>query len=364
MDPLFFFGAGSSARFGIPTMKEMVGHFKDELSKQSGKDIDEEVQLYVGVEDVLRKDFDRVDLEAVFSVIDGIAGGLTPKELGYLATFFVRRARDQTLFDPPVPEIQNSARRLLGKFQDFVKRVCWVKRDKLNDIMGTYVNFFSTIKRTTGGYSEPLTYNGTSYPLDPNWQMFTTNYDNVLEVFFRGGAAQLSPNVSLNTGFDYDRRSQAHILNPVRFLEPNGLKLVKLHGSVTWWIDKGSWAVVEEKQPPSTTYLPGEYGEQVMLYPIEQKDTFVPPYLDMFYSLDVALRQSNKWLVIGYSFADDILRAMFARSSKPDTVMVLVHTDESVAKRVKEEPGWKGQIRSITTKFGESETNSKIGQLL
>ncbi len=49
MDPLFFFGAGSSARFGIPTMKEMVGHFKDELSKQSGKDIDEEGFLSVGL---------------------------------------------------------------------------------------------------------------------------------------------------------------------------------------------------------------------------------------------------------------------------------------------------------------------------
>src|SRR2546427_13139012 len=58
--------------------------------------------------------------------------------------------------------------------------------------MATYVDFFSTIKRTMGGYSEPVTYNGTTYPLDPNWQMFTTNYDNVLEVFFRGGAAVAS----------------------------------------------------------------------------------------------------------------------------------------------------------------------------
>jgi hypothetical protein len=80
-DPLFFFGAGSSARFGIPTMKEMVRQFKEELTKQSGKDFEEEVQLYAGVEQVLREGFDRVDLEAVFSVIYGIAGGLTPKEL-------------------------------------------------------------------------------------------------------------------------------------------------------------------------------------------------------------------------------------------------------------------------------------------
>src|SRR3989441_4214856 len=176
-------------------MKEMVVQFKDELSKQSGKDIEEELQLYTGVEAVLRNDFDRVDLEAVFSVIDGIAGGLTPKELGYLTTFFVRRARDPTLFDPPSPVIRNSARRLLGRFEDFVKRVCWVKPEMLNDIMATYVNFFPVVKNTLGGYSEHLNYNGTDYNIDPNWQMFTTNYDNVLEVFFRGGA-KLSPNVT------------------------------------------------------------------------------------------------------------------------------------------------------------------------
>ncbi len=364
VEPLFFFGAGSSGRFGIPTMKEMVWQFKEELSKQSGRDIEEEVQLYVGVEDVLRNDFDRVDLEAVFSVVDGIAGGLTPRELGYLATFFVRRARDPTLFDPPSSEIQNSARRLLGKFEGFVKRVCWVKPEMLNEIMATYINFFPAVKRVLGGYAEQLNYKGTAYPLDPNWQMFTTNYDNVLEVFFRGGAAQLSPNISLNTGFDYDPRWQSQILNPQRFLQPSGLRLVKLHGSVTWWVEEGTWAVVEKEQPPSPTYLPRKYGEQVMLYPIQQKDTFVPPYLDMFYALNEALRQSKKWLAIGYSFADDILRAMFARSSKPDTVLVLVHPDESVAKKVQGEPGWKGQIRPVTTKFGESETNSRIAQLL
>ena len=101
-----------------------------------------------------------------------------------------------------------------------------------------------------------------------------------------------------------------------------------------------------------------------MLYPIQQKDTFVPPYLDMFYALNESLRRSRTWLVIGYSFADDVLRAMFARSSKPDTVLVLVHTDDKVAKRLEEEPGWKGEIRPINTRFGESDTTNRIARLL
>lgn len=55
---------------------------------------------------------------------------------------------------------------------------------------------------------------------------------------------------------------------------------------------------------------------------------------------------------------------MFARSSKPDTILVLVHPDENITKKVQEEPGWKGQIRPVRTKFGESETNTRIVQLL
>lgn len=337
-------------------MQEMVFRFKEELSKESGKDVDEEVQLYKDIEETLRNDFDRVDLEAVFSVIDGVAGGLTPNELGYLPTFFVRRARDPSLFDPPSPEIRNAARRLLGKFEDFVKRVCWVSPQKLNEIMVTYLAFFDKIRRTSGGGSVfNVKYENSNYYMDGQWQMFTTNYDNVLETFWRDGVRQ----GNLNTGFQYDPGSQTQVMNPQLFLQSD-LKLVKLHGSVTWWVEEGTWITIEKDQPPNKAYTPRKFGEQVMLYPIQQKDTFVPPYLDMFYALNESLRRHTKWLVIGYSFADDILRGMFARSSMPNTKLVLVHPDESVAKKIREEPGWKGQIYHIPTKFGESQTNGAI----
>ncbi len=38
-------------------MKEMVPLFKEELSKGKGIEIDEEIELYTSVEEVLHKDF-------------------------------------------------------------------------------------------------------------------------------------------------------------------------------------------------------------------------------------------------------------------------------------------------------------------
>lgn len=274
-------------------MKDMVRMFKEELSRGvigSNKDVQEEVELYSSVETVLSKDFDRVDLESVFSVIDGVAGGSRPVELGYLPTFLARRGHHDKFLDPPSEGERNTARRLLGKFQDFVKRVCWVKPEKTDQIMTTYVPFFSTIFNALGGSANSFNYKGTWYNVSTDWQMFTTNYDNVIEVFWRDGVAQFP----LNTGFSYDTRSQTQVMNPQQFLQPHGLKLVKLHGSVTWWMEEGTWVIVEKDQPPSPAYLHRKYGEQVMLYPIQQKETFVPPYLDMFYGLNDALRQHAK----------------------------------------------------------------------
>ena len=46
VESLFFFGAGASRPFDIPTMMEMVSQFRKELSESKSLGIDEEVRLY------------------------------------------------------------------------------------------------------------------------------------------------------------------------------------------------------------------------------------------------------------------------------------------------------------------------------
>jgi hypothetical protein len=358
-EPLLFFGAGASAPFEIPTMKEMVALFKQELSAEKTEGIDAEVALYTVVEDVLRKDFERVDLESVFSVIDGIAQGLTPRQLGYLTTFFVRRAKDPSLLEPLPLGLKTAAQRLRNKFEDFVKRVCWTKPDKLDSILRTYLPFFDKVFQSQGGQTSVFQFENQSYRYNPGWEMFTTNYDNVLEVLWRDGIRQYE----LETGFQWNTASHTQVLNSSRLLGEK-LKLVKLHGSITWWVEEPTGTIVEDRQPPNPSYLARKLGEQVLLYPIQQKEMLAPPYLDLFYAFKESLQRHNKWLVVGYSFADEMLRDLFVRSSTPRTRLVIVHPDATVSRRLEQEPGWRGKILPVLNKFGGISANTLIHDAL
>jgi hypothetical protein len=100
VEPLFFFGAGASRPFDIPTMKEMVSEFQKELANSSGKGIRDEVHLYSQVAASIKQAYGRVDLESVFTVVDAIAQGKTLKDLGYFATFLAKSRRFATLLRP------------------------------------------------------------------------------------------------------------------------------------------------------------------------------------------------------------------------------------------------------------------------
>src|SRR5437870_6927682 len=128
-------------------MKEMVSEFQKELANSSGRGIRDEVQLYGRVAASLRQTFGRVDLESVFTVVDAIAQGKTLKDLGYFATFLAKSRRFAALLRPPLREDQQTAQKLRARFEGFVKRVCWVKPDKLDSILSTYLAFFNDVYR-------------------------------------------------------------------------------------------------------------------------------------------------------------------------------------------------------------------------
>src|SRR5437667_826863 len=169
---------------------------------------------------------------------------------------------------------------------------------------------------------------------------------------------------ALNTGFQYDPTSKSEIWSPTVLSQQGQPRLVKLHGSVTWWKEEGTGRIVEKDQPPDSTYVPRKFGEQIILYPIQQKDAFVPPYFDMFYVLRQMLAGTRKWIVVGYSFGDEIIRSMFAKASISSTTLVLVHPDSQASKPLESEPGWSGKIKHVRTKFGEPATNKSVAEAL
>ena len=88
---VFFFGAGTSAPFGIPTMKQFVLDFEDFLNNNSGI---KERELYSDIKKTLEEKIHRPpDLEAVFTVIDGIINYDNPEKLGMFSKTKVRLHR-------------------------------------------------------------------------------------------------------------------------------------------------------------------------------------------------------------------------------------------------------------------------------
>lgn len=67
-DIVFFFGAGASAPFGIPTMKQFVIDFEKYLDEKSELD---ERNSYKNIKNILEMKLHRnIDLEDVFTVIE------------------------------------------------------------------------------------------------------------------------------------------------------------------------------------------------------------------------------------------------------------------------------------------------------
>jgi hypothetical protein len=87
----FFFGAGASIEFGIPSMKKMTSTFADEL-KEKGEN--EEVEafglIYKSLETVYGRD--KVDIEAIMSVIHGLKEKEQVRDnIGDLGLFILER---------------------------------------------------------------------------------------------------------------------------------------------------------------------------------------------------------------------------------------------------------------------------------
>jgi len=217
-DVVFFFGAGASAPFGIPTMKQFVIDFEKHLDDNASKD---ERILYADIRGTLEERLGKkVDLEAVFTVIDGIID-YSPERHDLLSLYAVSE------FKKPFPPKQDIpiCKLLREKFQTFVKEKCVIPDESFDKIRNVYQDFFNRFAlelppRNLGSNDD--------YAYDRDWAIFTTNYDMCLEHYWRHVVG-----VGIDTGFISDDARAIRVLRSDMFLNTTGnvLRLVKLHGS-------------------------------------------------------------------------------------------------------------------------------------
>jgi hypothetical protein len=349
-DIVFFFGAGASAPFGIPTMKQFVIDFEKLLDEKGTK---EEKQLYNSIKDALAGHLKReIDLEDVFSVIDGYIN-FNYERLGVLSTYVFdedisRRyeklgAFPSSTYEKNVPICQN----LREKFQIFVREKCLIPDESFKKISKVYQDFFNRFVHESDVKGTGITFSRGNYSCCPTWTIFTTNYDTCLEHYWRQAAK-----IDLNTGFSFDSARYRPVLKDSERFYQNDFKLIKLHGSVSWFIESDG-TIVEEQTVPTKSFVGREIVEEMMIYPVQQKELYLEPYISMLVQLNQQLAFRSIWIVIGYSFNDPVIREIFLRKSDDRKQIILVHPHapdimNSKLNNIKSE-----RIHLLNQKFGE-----------
>ena len=306
---VFFFGAGASAPFGIPTMKQFVNDFEELLFENAEK---KEREMYSDIKKTLENKTHRhVDLEGIFTVIDGIINYDNPEKLGMLALYFESERKKHF----PTAEHVETCNKLKVKFQNFIKEKC--------DIPGTfpkiekvYGDFFNRIALELGNYDTH-----GKYFFNSNWNIFTTNYDVCLECFWR-----TIVQINLNTVFKHDPRRNKSIMDPYSILANTRgeIKLFKLHGSISWLIDEKTGDVIEVSEK-GHSLMGTSYAGEMMLYPISEKELYLEPYISMLVKLNRELERKAIWIVIGYSFNDPVIQEIFRKNWSTNKHLILIH---------------------------------------
>jgi hypothetical protein len=345
-DIVFFFGAGVSSPFGIPTMKQFVTDFESYLNNNAdGK----ERELYLDVKMTLEGKLGRPpDLEAIFSVIDGIINYDNPEKLSMFTLYFATQYREKF----PSKEDVQTANNLKQKFQAYVKEHCLFPESTYKQIENVYKDFFNRIAHESSHYNNTL-----DFVYNNDWTLFTTNYDLILEYYW----CEIVQ-FALDTNFAWNESRRMNILDSRNILaEQTGkIKLFKLHGSINWQIEGRTKDIVEISEGGSSL-MGRKYIGELMLYPIAEKQLYLEPFISMLVRLNRELQKKNIWLVIGYSFNDPVIHEIFLQHCSEKKHVILVHPKAQLIAD-KKFVGTKAKISPINEKFGLTPDQSVYGK--
>jgi len=327
-DLILFLGAGASKAFAdIPTMKDMVTDFEKEIESDSNL-----IGLYRKVREIIGKRYpDRLDLEAVFSVLNGVESGRRLEDYGFHAAYEAGRLGVQSNSIEPTPE-QDLAKNLIDKYEEFITRSCEINEKNVSRMLHLYSRLTEQVP-TSKAKGQTTRYSGDAIWFSPTWAFYTTNYDTCIERIC------MEARIPIANGFEYDPGNRRTLFRPkqliMNIISGGSLfRIVKLHGSVSWYrLKDGSLIDFPEGAPPR-----GAVDGRVMLYPIEEKKMYEEPHILLLNAFREDLKSTPKWLFIGYRFNDPFLLRIIEYCSDEGKKMAVVHpqAEELINTRLKE----------------------------
>lgn len=333
---MLFLGAGASKPFGIKTMDEM----SEELENKMNEFTDDEKDLYQSI----HNDLGTNNLEDILTVLNDLR-----KESGNPSVKYFKSLINQAegpIFSPfgvrtkikksmSIPEIDLSEELWIALIR-FIKENCIIKNDKRENIAKIYDEFFKIIEN-------PIE-NSNSSPSHITINIFTTNYDRIIEEYFDGKGEELYDGFFFGNPWDPSSDYTGIIPGKKNYL-------FKLHGSIDYH-SKGNEIVKGDNLSPTKT-IDGTELKDLMIYPMREKEVYKDPFFTSLTSLKTNLLSEEICVVIGYSFGDEHIRNIFFDAVKRNLEIKIFMINPQAKKIRHDLEPIKDKIDTIEGKFGE-----------
>jgi hypothetical protein len=317
-----FLGAGSSKQFGVPDAKGLFkGYLKSCTANKTKSNLTARLIKKMtgwGVD---------VTLENLLMLLDAYA---KPEEaINRIRPFLPLIKTKANIMLDPKPKCGK-----IGKdIRNYVFRKCFIYRSKNIE---KAVIFYDRILRGLKTYFsiQSLHESDLGYPY-PNIPIFTTNFDNSIELFCRTQRVHVTDGYSkMPTGgyiFDYKEYDQS--------LNPNVLRLYKIHGTVRYVKNpSGEFDEVPYLLPQGSIFINGKECFPDLIFSESYQYTSNSPQLELLYSLKQELRISDRIVVMGYSFGDPHILTVFKEALQENNELRLIlfskHPDLIIKKRL------------------------------
>lgn len=307
MKTTLFLGAGASAFAKMPTTKDLIGEVRDRVDRETWESPDAKLLAENVVYAHNGKDVEDLYL-AIRTLIDAETQHLAVVEYKTKADDGDgpwRKVQDisQTFDDNEgttdetrgIDENIRALKALESSIRNTLLSSLMVKPGRLKSVASIYDELFKSVSR----------------------DVITTNYDNVLESYCEQSG------LDLVNGFEKTHIGDRRTWNDAWKGGENALRLVKLHGSITWQKDDDD-AVLEIGRPGLR-----DSDRDVMIAPtLGRKDYSNDIFPALMSRFKTMLSETELLVVVGCSFRDpevnEILQKRLVRSDEnPDPMKLL-----------------------------------------
>jgi hypothetical protein len=337
-----FLGAGASVPFGIPDTVKIVENLEKDLKCYADR--------IHGIRENVRKFGFLDDIEAVLAVADFWAN---PKDaILEIGPSFA----EATNLAPACFKKRLREARMSQRIKDYIVRKCFISEEEIiTNIMSIYGQFFQSLAQTFN-----LPYCDPKGRLEcPAIDVFTTNYDNVIELYAKRNGVRIYDG--------YREQVTGYYVFEPEYYETSvaALRLYKLHGTVTYAkLDSGEverLTLIPKKGP---LVIAGRKAFPDLIYPGMHRYLAREPQLELLNLLKKKLLFCRICIVVGYSFRDPNIRQLFTDVCRKNNSLKIYLISPHADRIIKEKNLDTSRFIPVKKRFEKLDVRNDLGETL